>query len=205
MNFGIKNPRSVRQRTPGMVSVPVNGDGPALPALRGLNRLKDLKPTIVIDTREQTPLVFRNMRSVRATLQSADYSVAGLENSFSVERKSISDLVSCVIGDNRERFERELHRLRGFQFARLLIVGREEEIDNHNYRSNIDPKVILHTLRAFEVRYVPVVWAESPAKAAELIESWAFWYSREIVNAANDLLRGCEEFSRQTAETEGVA
>jgi hypothetical protein len=32
------------------------------------------------------------------------------------------------MGDNRERFERELHRLRGYRFKRLLVVGSEAEI-----------------------------------------------------------------------------
>jgi hypothetical protein len=35
---------------------------------------------------------------------------------------------ACCMGENRQRFERELHRLRGFRFARLLVVGSEEEI-----------------------------------------------------------------------------
>jgi hypothetical protein len=45
-----------------------------------------------------------------------------------VERKSIGDVVACCVGQSRERFERELHRLRGFRFKRLLVVGNEAEI-----------------------------------------------------------------------------
>jgi hypothetical protein len=40
--------------------------------------------------------------------------VAGLEELFVIERQSIADLVGCCIGESRERFERELHRLRGY-------------------------------------------------------------------------------------------
>lgn len=163
-----------------------------LPALRGLSRLADLRPTVVVDTREQQPLIFNRLPTKRGTLQSGDYSVAGLEHLFAVERKSISDLVGCCVGDGRERFERELHRLRGFQFARLLVIGSEQEIIEHNYHSNVSPKVVLHTLRAFEVRYVPVAWAADPDTAAELVEGWAFWFAREVVSIANDLLRGSE-------------
>jgi hypothetical protein len=32
------------------------------------------------------------------------------------------------MGENRERFERGLHRLRGYKFKRLLMVGSEAEI-----------------------------------------------------------------------------
>jgi DNA excision repair protein ERCC-4 len=75
-----------------------------------------------------------------------DYSVAGLENLFAVERKSIFDLVGCCMGQNRERFERELHRIRGFRFKCLLIVGTKEQIQKGNYCSHIKPQAVLATL-----------------------------------------------------------
>jgi ERCC4-type nuclease len=84
-----------------------------LPALRGLARLADLPPTIVIDNREQEPLPFTRLKSIRGTLYSGDYSVGGLEEHFAVERKSLDDMANCCLSGNRDRFERELHRLRG--------------------------------------------------------------------------------------------
>src|SRR5262245_1280621 len=99
-----------------------------------------IRPTIVTDTREQTPLRFTQFPTVRGTLDTGDYSIAGAESLFAVERKSIEDLVACCMGDNRDRFERELHRLRGYPFARLLIVGVPAEIETQRYRSNISPK-----------------------------------------------------------------
>jgi ERCC4-type nuclease len=114
------------------------------PIWAGGGRVNTIQPTIVIDTREQTPLTFANLPSERGTLQSGDYSARGLEELFAVERKSIADLVACCTVE-RERFERELHRLRGFRFARLLIVGCEAEITTHRYRGNTSPKSVLHT------------------------------------------------------------
>jgi DNA excision repair protein ERCC-4 len=142
------------------------------------------KPTIIIDTREQTPLPFRTLAFERGTLTTGDYSFRGAEELFSIERKSIADLVACCAGDNRERFERELHRLRGYRFARLLIVGCEAEITTHRYRGSMNPKAILHTVRAFEARYVPVVWEPMEDKASELVERWAYWFARELVRSA---------------------
>ena len=46
-----------------------------------------------------------------------------------------------------------LHRLRGYQFKRLLIVGTKAELLSGEYRSNIRPASVLGSLRAFEVRY----------------------------------------------------
>lgn len=130
-----------------------------LPALKSLGELAGVSPTIVIDSREQSPLVFGRLESVRGTLYSGDYSVRGLEELFAVERKSVVDLVGCCMGENRTRFERELHRLRGYRFKRLLIVGTELEIQQANYRSHITPKAVMATLGAFEARYdCPVVF-----------------------------------------------
>lgn len=163
---------------------------PALPALRHLGDLADLRPTIVVDTREQDPLPICRLPSVRGTLTSGDYSVAGLEDLFAVERKSIPDLVSCCVGENRERLERELHRLRGCRFARLLIVGTREEIEGGCYRSKIKPAAVLHSLAAWEARFgVPVVFLPTPEAAAEQVEAWAYWFAREAVTSANGLLR----------------
>src|SRR4051794_16412534 len=98
------------------------------PALKGLGDLAEHRPVIVRDTREQLPLAFTRLQCEPGTLTTGDYSFRGGENIFSVERKSIADLVGCCTGENRERFERELHRLRGYRFKRLLIIGTQAEI-----------------------------------------------------------------------------
>jgi len=149
-----------------------------------------MNPTIIIDSREQAPLVFTQYPSLVSTLQSGDYSILGLCNKFAVERKSISDLIGSLT-TGRERFERELHRLRGFHFARLLIIGKESDIIDGNYRSKANPKSIMHSLYSFEARHnVPFVFAETPEDGARLVERWAFWFARDVVKSSEALLRG---------------
>jgi DNA excision repair protein ERCC-4 len=168
-----------------------------LPALRSLGDLADAEPVIVIDTREQEPLPFSRLKTRGGSLFTGDYSLAGLESLFAIERKSVSDLVGCCVGQNRERFERELHRLRGFRFKRILIVGTEAQILAGQYRSNIKPRAITGTLHAFEVRYdVPVVFCDTPERAARQIERWAFWFAREMVETVNALWRSVQEPAR---------
>ncbi|MBU4212491.1 MAG: ERCC4 domain-containing protein [Kiritimatiellae bacterium] len=163
---------------------------PPLPALRHLGDLADRLPTVVIDTREQEPLPIRRLPVIRAGLYSGDYSVAGLEVVFAVERKRIDDLVGCCAGSNRERFEHELHRLRGMKFKRLLIIGTRSEIERGEYRSKITPASVLGTLAAFEIRYdIPVVWASTPDEGAALVERWAWYFAREHVEQVNGLFR----------------
>ena len=132
-------------------------------------------PTIIVDTREQTPLEFQHLPSERGTLQSGDYSIQGLEHDFAIERKSVADLCGSLTR-GRERFERELHRLRGFPFARVLIVGTPMEVQ----RTAASSKSIFGSVSAFEARYgIPFVWEPSPELAARLVERWAWFYWRE--------------------------
>lgn len=174
---------------------------PPLPALRCLGAIADTRVVIVVDNREQEPLQFINLASETGTLQSGDYSFRGAEELFAVERKSIGDLVGCCVGDNRERFFRELHRLRGFKFKRLVIVGSRKAIEAGNYRSKLNPKAVFATLSAVEVRYdVPVVFAADARDAALLIESWAFWFAREMVEGVNDVARAHGLTQRKAVE-----
>jgi ERCC4-type nuclease len=152
-----------------------------------------LRPKIVIDTREIQPLKFTRLEAVAGTLYTGDYSIRGLEDQFAVERKSIDDLANCCLSSNRGRFEHELHRLRGFGFKRLLVIGSREDIAAGHYHSRIAPKAVLATLGAFEARYLPIVFAETPEAGALLIEQWAWYYGREVVENANGLLRGCSD------------
>jgi DNA excision repair protein ERCC-4 len=157
-------------------------DVPELPLLDGQ------LPVLVTDTREQTPLTFTRFRSVPGTLTTGDYSIRGLEHHFAIERKSLPDLIGCMVGDNRERLARELHRLNGFAFRRLLVTCPEAEINAGLWRSRITPKVVRHTLAAIEARGCPVVFAETPEDAARRIEYWAFWFTREHLRSAKAII-----------------
>jgi ERCC4-type nuclease len=161
-----------------------------LPALKSLGGLSDVRTVIIVDSREQTPLPFTRLATERGTLQTGDYSFMGGEDLFAVERKSIPDLVACCVGENRDRFFRELHRLRGHRFKRLLVVGTRDQIEAGDFRSNVSPKAVFATLGALEARFdVPVVFAPSPADAGRQVESWAFWFARELVENVNTLAR----------------
>jgi DNA excision repair protein ERCC-4 len=151
--------------------------------------MKTPTPTIIIDTREQTPLVFASLPTERATLVTGDYSIKGFERDFSVERKSVADLVQSVTRE-RDRFSRELQRMRAFDFRRLLIVGALADIEAHRYRSQANPKSVIASVTAFEIRYqLPVCYCPTPEAAATQIERWATFFLREQLNAAADTLR----------------
>lgn len=172
---------------------------PPLPALRSLGELAEAQPCLVIDTREQTPLRFARLFAVRDGLQTGDYSVRGCEDTFAVERKSIPDLVGSVTGE-RERFFRELRRMGGHEFRRLLVVGSRDDIVAGRYRSSAKPASILASLATIEVRFdVLVVFASAPEEAAALVEDWAWWHAREVVARANELTRAARALRVLTA------
>ena len=151
--------------------------------------MPDTLPTIVIDTREQTPLAFVNLPFMDGTLASGDYSVKGFEDDFTVERKSLDDLAKSLTHD-RPRFERELVRMRGYEFRRLLIVGTVDQIEAHDYRSQAEPKAIIASVTAFEVRYsLPVTFCPTPQAAALQVERWAFYFMRERLKNASEIVK----------------
>jgi DNA excision repair protein ERCC-4 len=168
----------------------------ALPALKSLGELSSAQITLISDSREQLPLRFEHLPCVVRGLTTADYSIVGFESEFGIERKSLDDAVACCMGENRIRFERELHRLRGFRFKRLVIQSSRGMIETQRYRSRISPKAVLATLATFEVRWdIPVVFCETPEAAALQIERYAFYFVREYVKRINDLLRGSRELT----------
>jgi hypothetical protein len=72
----------------------------------------------------------------------------------------------------------------------LLVVGSEAEILAGQYHSNIKPKAVLASVCAFEVRYdLPVVFVPTAQAGGRLVERWAFYYARQMIETVNDLWR----------------
>lgn len=150
--------------------------------------MNSILPTIIIDTREQTPLRFDHLPYEVGTLATGDYSIKGMEPEFCIERKSVADLVQSVTFE-RDRFERELIRIRGYSFRRLLIVGSLAQIEAHEYQSRTEPKAVIASVTAFEIRYgLPVCFIHAPTAAAVQIERWAHYFVREKLSQARTIL-----------------
>lgn len=59
------------------------------------SELKPEQVTAIIDNREQLPFDLSPLRTEAGTLATGDYSLKGLERRIAIERKSLSDYVSC--------------------------------------------------------------------------------------------------------------
>jgi len=137
---------------------------------------------IVIDSREQEPFPFDGYDAEVApgTLQAGDYSLVGLEDMVAVERKSLPDLVACL-GRERERFERELERLRAMESILLVVESPITDLATGQYRSKLNPKAALESVFAFMSRYrLPFYFAQDRRGAERATFSFLRHYWRTV-------------------------
>jgi ERCC4-type nuclease len=121
---------------------------------------------IIVDTREQLPFRFENMRDGRRKvfvftrrkgLQTGDYSIEGYENKICVERKSLQDAYQTFIHE-RERFVRELERMKTFDICKVIIEAEWREIACpellvEGWYSGINPNSIIASIVHWQREY----------------------------------------------------
>ena len=145
---------------------------------------------IIVDTREQAPFsfsgdVYRGAVVTTGTLDTGDYSLAGLSDKVAVERKSVPDLVACL-GRERERFERELLRARALESFAVVVEGTWEELARGQYRSKLSPGAACQSVCAFVARWhIPFLFCGSRAGA----EYVCFSLLRQYLKGAQDRYR----------------
>ena len=139
---------------------------------------------IAVDSREQKPYKFETPSMVE-TVPVGDYSIQGLEDCISIERKSIDDLIGCLTTD-RARFERELFKAKALEYFALVIEASLSDLINGRYRSDMTPKSAIQSLLAFSIRYrLPIFFCESREYAQRVTESLLLKYAREIEKQFN--------------------
>jgi len=117
---------------------------------------------IIIDTREQTPYTFANIqprpRTQFATLRTGDYSLDGLQTEITIERKSLQDAFN-TFGRGRRRFERELHRMKTFTFAAVILEADWTTVLRYPpTHSKLNPKIIYASVIAWQQRFNVHFW-----------------------------------------------
>lgn len=132
---------------------------------------KKEKLIIIVDTREQQPLIFRQFPEVvtiRRKLDAGDYSIEGYEDKICVERKNSIDELCTAIGKGRINFEEEMERAKKFDAFFLIVEGSPIDFLFGNYeRSHLNP----HSARAsicdwvFQYNIRPI-FVSSPMEAS---------------------------------------
>lgn len=152
-------------------------------------KLKESDITIAIDTREQAPYSIEfgemgfNVASV--SLDTGDYSVLvpGMLDIVALERKSLSDFVSCCTSE-RERFSKELQRLRAFRHAVVLIEATHEEIFSGLYRSKANPRALVASIARWQSEGVFIYPAGNRDSAAYFAGRYLFFCAESAVAAS---------------------
>ena len=138
-------------------------------------------PVIIVDTREQEPFAFTG-ETVEGTLATGDYSVKGLEHLITVERKSLPDLLACV-GRERDRFKRELQRLRAYRFRLLVVESDAAELEGGTWQSRVRPSHVLGSLAAWTAQYALPIWLGGNHDACgRFVERYLFQAARTVLN-----------------------
>lgn len=148
-------------------------------------RMQDL--TVVIDSREQNPWTFEEMKTELGTLAVADYSLRGMEQVIAIERKSLSDFVSCC-GGERDRFQRELDRLRGWPVSAVVLECSWADLQLGGWRSRLSPKQVQASFCSWVAQGHRMILGKSHSEAARIASAIMFYGARHRLREVKPLL-----------------
>lgn len=152
-------------------------------------KIDSSKLTIIQDTREKKPLNLAPMNILVKSLVTGDYSIKGLEDIVCVERKEFSDLVGCL-GVSRDRFTRELDRMRSYQFKCIVVEGRYDHLARGKYRSQINPVAAKHTISSWVSQYqVPIMFLENEEHSSDFVKHYLYSTAQRLFNRYSSLLK----------------
>jgi ERCC4-type nuclease len=143
------------------------------------------KPTVLIDTREQTPFHLARDHGnwigaeERVALKTGDYSIRDMTGLLALERKSMIDAIQCTMA-RREPFIRACKRLSAFRWKAILIEATYEDMktaydaQGEDIVSEAHPNAVCGTLDAIEAKFgIPVLYTSRVrALSAEKAASW---------------------------------
>ena len=139
---------------------------------------------IICDSREQNGYTFATFPDVLAktgTLATGDYSLDGFTDQVAIERKELSDLIACLTHD-RDRFTRELERLRGFESAVVIVEARYSDIQQGRYRSRMTPEAAQQSIISSMGRYrLPFFFAGDRQAGERFARDFIRHYHRHAV------------------------
>lgn len=145
----------------------------------------------IIDTREQHPLDLSPLRSEAGTLATGDYSVKGLESVVAIERKSLPDLLGCI-GQDRERFEREIVRLLAYPCRAIVIEATWPDLERGEWRSKVTPQAAVGSCLGWIAQGVPMVMAGDHRRAGRYVSRLLFIAARRRWREARALVVSVE-------------
>lgn len=103
-----------------------------------------------------------------AHLKTGDYTIKGMEDLVTVERKSVEDLLS-TLAQGRDRFKREHERMAEMKSACVIIESTWPEILSGAWEHGVSPKVAIRTWLSWSIQYGVPWYAVGPRRLAEVL------------------------------------
>lgn len=100
---------------------------------------------IIIDTREQRPLLKNYKNIIYKKLEVGDYSIENYEDKIAIERKSPTDLFGSMFSGHK-RFKKELEKSIGYEFFMILIEFPYTGVKNKTFDGSYYCKQQGHSL-----------------------------------------------------------
>lgn len=126
--------------------------------------------TVLVDTREQRPFPFpAGVIIQRETLGEGDYTTPKLIDVARIERKSAADLGSTLT-HGRERFDREVERLKRFAHRLIVVEGELGDFINGRVRTGMHPNALIGSIASLYARHgLATIFAYNAAIAGRLV------------------------------------
>jgi ERCC4-type nuclease len=157
------------------------------PTTRLPAELKPEQVTAIVDTREQIPLDLAPLQTMAGTLATGDYSLVGLESVVAIERKGLGDLLGCI-GQERERFEREVMRLLAYPVRALVVEATWNDLERGEWRSKITATAAVGSVLGWIAAGLPVVMAGDHQRAGRYVSRLLFTAARRRWREARALV-----------------
>jgi hypothetical protein len=95
--------------------------------------------------------------TMKANLETGDYSISGMGHMIAVERKSIEDLFG-TLSAGRDRFENELDRLNRMDFGVVVVEGDWHRVMRGLPDRRVNPQSIFGSVIAYQQKFRGVHW-----------------------------------------------
>jgi ERCC4-type nuclease len=146
---------------------------------RGGTQLRTPLPTAIIDTREQNPLSFRRFKGWFAKIEHralalGDYSIQGMEDICTVERKDLADLI-CSFTTNRAVFIKRLRRMAELPHSLLVVTSSLTEIKSeYPYRAANPNRITQSLLAVLTGLRLPFICTDTHELGEEIVASYLY-------------------------------
>ena len=162
-----------------LTAAPISHPRHPVSAERGGTQLRTPRPTVIVDTREQNPFSFSRFGDwfagiEKKPLRLGDYSVVGMEEICTVERKGLPDLVHSFTAE-RSVFVEHLRQMSNYPHRLLVITAALSQVKSPYSHSKANPNRITQSLiAALAGLQVPFLCVETHELGEEIVASYLY-------------------------------